>query len=270
MKETVHFTDRQKAVIRAIIKQYEENLAMGLVKYDPIKATQYFAETGELTKYGLDIRTQFEVLHELSAMDLGIEIIITKDDFDPEKRCVTDALGYSMYLRDDSDELEQTMFDIRYHFGSVRIITESITNINRLKNMCEEGYNATLTFIDDCNYRVECSRGKDFHEIYSFPALHAGKRPQLILKYAIDHMDDENPTISKDTLNKKVLKNSTSLAPIIGPKESISSSIFDDTSMAVLSYFFDFGTSSIRFRGYTRKDLTGADIAVFEEYGVKQ
>ena len=262
MKETVHFTRRQKAIISVIARQFEKNRAKALLLYDPIDACSQLSETGELIELGLDIPGQFEVLRELSGMDLSIRIDILKNDLDPESKCVTDALHNGICIDDDSNELEQEMFDIRLAFGSAYIFG-TVEGIKKIKAMCEEGYRAELKFIDESNYYVECYR-EGFRKTYTFASLHAGKRPQLIVKYAMDHKDDEDPVISKKILNEVVLKKSG--APLIGRKESIASSIFDEASMAVLSFFFDFKTKSVCFKGYIREDLTGADIAIFEKY----
>lgn len=268
MKETVHFSKRQKAVIAMIIKQFRENCARGLYEYDPVEAYQDLDEAGDLIKNELDTLGQMKTLKELSIMDLGIHIDFAKNEYNPKGNYWYDGLHNCISADvdpdDPNDSQREERLQARMAFGTVYIRAD-IHGIKRIQAMCDEGYRAALKFIDDCNYCVECSRGEDFHEIYNFPTLHAGKRPQLILRCVIDHKDDEEPTVSKKTINNEALKHSISLAPEIGPKESISSSVFDDVSMAVLSYFFDFQPNSARFEGYVRDDLTGADIAVFEE-----
>lgn len=268
MKEAVHFKKRQKAIIAIIIKQFRENRASGLYEFDPVKAYQDLDQAGDLIENELDIPGQMKTLQELSSMDLGIYIDFAKNEYNPKGNYWCDGLhnciSADVNPDDSNDSLREERLQARMAFGTVYIRAD-IHGIKRIQAMCDEGYRAVLKFIDDCNYCVECSRGEGFHKIYSFPTLHAGKRPQLILKCAIDHKDDEDPTVSKKTLNEEVLKDSISLAPIIGPKESISSSIFDEDSMAVLSYFFDFKPNFVRFETYIREDLTGADISIFEE-----
>lgn len=268
MKETVHFTKSQKAIIAMIVKQFKENLPKGLFEYDPIEAYQDLDELGDLIENELDVIGQMKVLQDLSNMDLGIHIDFAKNEYDPDRNCWCDGLRNCISADadpgDPDDSQREELLLVRMNFGTAYIRAD-IASIKKIQAICDEGYQATLKFIDDCNYCVECSRGKDFHKIYTFPTLHAGKRPQLIIKCALDHKDDDDPTVSKRTLNDKVLKNSTSMAPMIGPKESISSSIFDDGTMAVLSYFFDFQPNSIRFERYVREDLTWADLNVFEQ-----
>ena len=269
MKEKVHFSKGQKAVIAIIIKQFKENHTSGLYEYDFEEAYQDLDETGDLIDNELDTLGQIKVLQELSNMDLGIHIDFAKNEYDPDRNCWCDGLHNCISADanpDDPDDFQrEELLLVRMNFGTVYIRADT-GSIKRIQAACDDGYHAILRFIDDCNYCVECSRGEDFHRIYNFPTLHAGKRPQLILKCAIGHKDDENPTVSKKTLNDEVLKHSTSMAPTIGLRESISSSIFDDVSMTVLSYFFDFKPGSVRFGGYTRDDLTRADIDIFEQY----
>lgn len=263
MRETVNFSKRQKAIIAVIIKQFRENRTRGLYEYDPAEACQDLDEMGDLIENEFDIPGQMKTLKELSSMDLGIHIDFVKNEYNPEIHCWCDGLRNCISADVDPDDVQQDeRLWARMNFGSVYIRAD-IGSIKRIQAMCDDGYQGILKFIDDCNYCVECSRGDDFRETYYFATLHATKRPQLILKCAISHKDDENPTVSKKTLNEEVLKDSG--APLIGPKESILSSIFDNASMAVLSYFFDFQPGSVRFGGYTRDDLTGADIDIFEQ-----
>ena len=264
MVETVIFTDRQKAIIGAISAQFEKNLAMGLLRYDPIEAHSYLVKTGDFSKYKLGIPEQFEVLAELSALDLPIQIDISENEYNPTMNCLTDALHRTFCITDDSSDLEREAFEIKRTFGTVFIVA-TIDGMEEVKALCRNDYIAELVFADSVNYHVKCCLEGQC-ENYHFPPLHAGKRPQLIIKCA---MDNKGKELSRRYLNERVLKRSG--ATLIGRGESILSSVLahDKASLAVFSYFFDITPGSITYNGSTRTDLSVADIGVFKKYCIK-
>lgn len=263
MRETVKFSDEQKAIIRAICKQFDDNLAPGLVTYDPIKAHHFMVTNGDFAKYKLNIPKQFKILEELSAMDnIGIEVKILENEVDTEKNCVTDALYGRMCLTEESSEEDEQAFDIRVSFGSVYIQT-NIDDIDWLRAQCEE-YSARLLFNANGDYSVEIYSEGSLKNTYHYPRLHDGKRPRIIVEYAMKPTNAGKPPLTKEELNAILKrKNATS----ISARESILSSVFahEKASLAVLSYFFDIQPSSIKYLGPTANGLTRIDVDILEK-----
>ena len=261
MRETVKFSDEQKAIIRAICKQFDDNLAPGLVTYDPIKAHHFMVTNGDFAKYKLNIPKQFKILEELSAMDnIGIEVKILENEVDTEENCVTDALYGRMCLTEESSEEDEQAFDIRVSFGSVYIQT-NIDDIDWLRALCEE-YTAKLLFSKNGNYSVEVYSEGSLVNTYHYPRLHDGKRPRIIVEYAMKPTN-AGKTLTKDELNSVLRRKD---AASIGARESILSTVFahEKASLAVLSYFFDIQPSSIRYLGPIANGLTRLDVDILE------
>lgn len=271
MKETVVFTSEQKAVLRAIFQQFNDNHVAGLFEYDPLEASKFFSDRNEIIDNELDIPGQFKVIGELSDLlsKIGLDIFIKvfKNELDPEKRYVSDALGHGIMLTEESDEEEQERFSIRLSFGSVYVAT-NVKEIKMLEDMCDDGYQAELIFINSTTYKVRYGReGEAETKTLFYKPLYADTRPQLILQYAKENRVKDEP-IGKKVLNECILKPRG--ATIIGKKESIASSVFSKEVMAIMSYFYDFQPSSIYYIGSIKKNLTKVDINVFRENGINE
>ena len=259
MIETVRFSDEQKAIIRAINDQFEKNNTSYLFEYKPVEAQNFLIEHKFAKKLEINIREQFNILQELSAMELPVEIRFSKNDISNDGRTVTDGLHSSIELADDSDELLEKAFSIRVTFGSVYIRT-TIPDMNKVLNLCED-YTAEFKLHDGMNYSVKCTNESGFNKTYNFPKLHSGSRAQIILEHVINH---EGEKYKKSTINIW-LKNKNDKKKIDEGKY-LDLAIFgkSDALKNVLPYFFEIDKDSITFLSKTCT-VTQSDIDLFEK-----
>lgn len=256
MEGTATLSKEQKAGALALIKQFEKNYAHSFFEYLPVEGHRTFLENG----ITITIPEQLKIIEELGSMKLGIQIDFLKNDLDPETGCLTDALHDVCYLSDEPSEEEQEAYQAKLSYGTVRVFAENGA-IERLRALCKE-YWCELEFLDETSYYIKCFEGSKLYKIYHFHSLQKGKRPQIIINYALNEKEN---LLTKAKLNArlKVLG-----AAIIKENESVSTTVFahDKASLAVLSYFFVFQPGSIMYMGPIRESLSQKDIDVFEQY----
>lgn len=266
MKEMVVFSDEQKAVIKDICNQFEDNLASNYFEYSPVKAYRNFVKSGDFAKYTLEFKKIFAVLEELSAMEgIGIQIDILENTVDPKNNCVTDSVKGSVCLTENSTEEDQMAFDLRMHFGSVYILTTA-KNIIQLRAFCTE-YIAKIKFDDYGNFSVDIYDDNVLYRSFDYPHFHDGSRPQLVTKHILEPVR-VGKKITKEMLNRMLKKNN---APQIRAEESIASSIYgrNTAAAAILPLFLEFKPDWMRNNGNVSRPITALDVALFEKHATK-
>ena len=268
MKGTVKLTGIQKAVFGAIYDQ-SLNHTTSFFEYDILEAMDYLKKTGELAKYNLHVvKRHFEVLQQIGQKFEAIDpklttcsIRFSQNEEDEDGNYVVDTMYSELRLTEDADDRLRQKYDIRVHFATVYIILDP-DFAKRLKAENEGNYTIKLEFENKYLYRykVTCIQtGKSYHY-----HLHDGRLPHLIIKKALEHSKDANPTVTKEDLNRELYSKQYESGKWVIPEEKpIGSEIF--RRHKPLKYFFDMQAQSITYLGNTAEGLSQADIDELED-----